>query len=609
MRCLVQLSGVRRPAVLCAALLLCTAASAHAQQETAVKAPTKPQPQTKPRECPLPDKDIEIVGKISEVCIPVSEESVTTIHVPAGVKVIRPRNSPIGADFLPLKRMIQVTVDEDTPHGMQEYAKLEGFDYTSTIYLVASPASVVTHTDFDIEHLTKKQAEARARAKAAAKKRTDGKTRRRVANLAIERKRLEIKLAHETSRRKKAEKGREKAEEAHRQSEEARKTAEESHRNSEEARKKAEEARKKAEKARDLALKDRDKERQERKKAEQKIARTQKAAHETTRYLLIEASRRRKEQQPTLEPETIDWVRIDNSQLLVRFQEAEWLGEHLAIPVDIANPDNRPIPLSTLQIIDESDNPLTSYVLDPVGLENSDKGIITTIHEGQQIQVIVAAEVATDVDTDSLRLRVAEYGRPPVAAQIPRYKLVPETQADKQRRLWGKQVILGPSASYGACWFASGLEDSNDLEAASCTSVGAYLVKGFHQYLALEVEAVGAWTGDAQFEDAESDLTRSAKLGRFTALGVARLAGGETVPYLRLGIGLQVASYDSAVSLGEAPDSDTDLTSFFAFGGGVHYRLGSHLLARFDISYSQALGELMHRSLEVGLRVGYGWNP
>lgn len=223
-----------------------------------------------------------------------------------------------------------------------------------------------------------------------------------------------------------------------------------------------------------------------------------------------------------------------------------------------------------------------------------------------------AVKAPTKAQTQSRLLRIAEYGSPPVAAQIPRYRLVPETQAEKQSRLWGNQFIVGPRVSYGACWFASGLEDDNGLEAASCTSVGAYFVKGFHQYFAFEVEAVGVWTGDARFEDAQGGLTRSATLGRFAAHGVARLAGGKTVPYVRMGAGVQGISYDSQVSMGgtstDGPDDSLEFTSFFTLGGGVQTRIGNNIIAGFAISYMSAI-DIDYRSLDVGIHIGYGWNP
>ena len=42
--------------------------------------------------------------------------------------------------------------------------------------------------------------------------------------------------------------------------------------------------------------------------------------------------------------------------------------------------------------------------------------------------------------------------------------------------------------------------DGDDLKPTGCTVLGIHVVKGFIESVAFEAEAVGSWTGNANFE-------------------------------------------------------------------------------------------------------------
>ena len=134
----------------------------------------------------------------------------------------------------------------------------------------------------------------------------------------------------------------------------------------------------------------------------------------------------------------------------------------------------------------------------------------------------------------------------PAESHTMRDRFMERIRQREARAARARQLIIGPSISYGACWLTDGLE-GDDLDATSCTVLGVRIVKGFFESVAFEAEAVGAWSSDAHFEGVmfngeQGDLARSVKLGRVTAGGLLRF-GDRTIPYFRLGLGVQGTSY------------------------------------------------------------------
>ena len=311
-----------------------------------------------------------------------------------------------------------------------------------------------------------------------------------------------------------------------------------------------------------------------------------------------------------------------DSALALSFDSATWEQDHYLVALTATGATSTPFRLASAQVTDSQANPLPSMVVRPAAPVDPSQGIITRIYQGQPETIVVAIHGAADVPKGGLRLVLSEpSGSRTVTAAIPRFEGIgyPETEEQERRRLekernqrWGKQVALGPRMTYGACWLTSGLDNNDELEAVGCTSVGAYFVKGFHEYFALEVEAFGGWTGTARFDDvtigeAAGDLTRSAQYGRIALHGVARFSGGKAAPYIRVGAGAQGVSYDPEFNAGEAPDTDLELRTFFALGGGINFRVGEHLVGGIVAAISSEGTEV--RALNAGLHLGYSWSP
>ena len=617
--------GIQTSIALCAVLALAQTTFA---QNTATKKPTSGAT-PKSSECPSPEATLEIVGDQTEFCIPVSKGEVVTLRYPPGAKVATPEISPIDMDPKKEKHLVRISVNEDSTLPVEESLTVEGPDYSATVYLRASQSLTVTRANFTIKYISPEHAKARTEASVARTEASEARTEANEANdhaaaseQAANRAKEQAIASDRAAAKEKARAGRYKKQrdvaykqrdEAYKQRDKANEQRDEANKQRDEAfkdRDKANEQRDEANKQRDEAFKDRDKANKGRDEAIRQRDEAQRVARENTRAMLIDAIRRRRDQPGALIPITEDeWVQIENSRLRVRYKDAFWLGEYLAFPADLATTSGGPFPLSHLGVELDTGEPLDSYVLEPVGFENTTKGIITTLREGKQAEVIVAAQVPPDIGPERLRLITAEHGRPPVAAQFPRYRLVPETQKQKQRRIWSKQVIVGPRVSYGACWLASGLDGDDSLESTSCKALSAYFAKGLHENFAAGAEVAVGWTGNALFEGEQSEVMRTAMHFRVTGYGDLRFGGGKTVPYLRLGVGAQATTYDVEFTGSVEPSSSSEVVPFLAFGGGIQVRLGKNFLGAAAVNATTVGGMEELSALEFGVQVGYGWNP
>ena len=165
----------------------------------------------------------------------------------------------------------------------------------------------------------------------------------------------------------------------------------------------------------------------------------------------------------------------------------------------------------------------------------------------------------------------------------------------KARKARETQLILGPRYAYGTCWLTGGI-DSETVETTSCQTFGVRLVKGITEMIAFELDAAGGWTGDADF----GASTRSANFGRVTGGGLLRF-GEWTIPYFRLGLGAQGASYKNS-------DEPLDVALMTYVGVGIERRIGEHVLLGVATSFEQQIGSDL-RSLSAAVYAGYGWNP
>lgn len=145
-----------------------------------------------------------------------------------------------------------------------------------------------------------------------------------------------------------------------------------------------------------------------------------------------------------------------------------------------------------------------------------------------------------------------------------------------------------------------------DVEFTRCTSVGAFATKGLHDVgfgslFAVGVEATYEWSDDARFDREPADITRKADMFRLVAHGDVRLSRGKSVPYLRLGGGLQYTNYG---------DGDSDFSGFYSLGGGFEYRLGDQFSIAAGAGYisaSSLTGGTSTGAVEVNVRAGYRW--
>ena len=539
----------------------------------------------------------------------------TTIEVPDNLYVWAPSHTQFKVEHKRKNHRISVTVKEDTHIGSAIAAKVFGPGYTASLVFVAFEPNKVTRNEFKAVHIGYREAWLQA----AAVKQCRADSSRQLAAATSEIKATRLRA---TNAERQAFLDRIRAVEAERDANVCKQEAEQAKNEVAVCRRQAirdQEDAKQARSERDKAKSERDKAEQERDKAVQERDKAVTEARETKRSMLIEGYRRTQSQRRTLLPTVEDWIAIEGTQLHLRYQVAHWIADHLAISVDIDNRQHRPYALAVIRVTDALGNPLPSFMLDPTGLENATTGLIKTIPEGSQGKVTIAVQVPPGVDADGLRLEIAEVGQPAVAAEIPRYYLTPETQKEKQRRLWAEQLVVSPRFSYGACWLADGLSGDDRLEATTCSNLGIgftfplFVADRGRWSMALDFEAIGGWTGNASFEGvdiggAEGELTRSAKLGRVAAHTVARLSGGPFVPYVRFGVGAQGANYDAQFSSGANPDASFDLTTFFTIGGGLQYRFGEHLTTGFDVAVVNSTDN-SYRTLDVSLTLGYGWNP
>ena len=164
-----------------------------------------------------------------------------------------------------------------------------------------------------------------------------------------------------------------------------------------------------------------------------------------------------------------------------------------------------------------------------------------------------------------------------------------------ERDKLGKLSSLGLRAAAGGCWLARSSE-ANQIDIVPCFTVGLRFGQGLTPLLAVEAEASGGWS--------ESDATRTASFGRVTAAAVLRL-GQSTIPYLRAGLGGQVARIDSANEAG----------ALLVLGGGVDKRLGQSIVVGAGLSFEndwKGLGtgeRLFGFSLALGAQLSYAWQP
>jgi hypothetical protein len=209
-----------------------------------------------------------------------------------------------------------------------------------------------------------------------------------------------------------------------------------------------------------------------------------------------------------------------------------------------------------------------------------------------------------------------------VTAEEPIWVWVPRREdelKEEQRRKAAERaaqgvVTLSLQGVYGAIWLGDGA-GLGKSDATSMKGLGVRAQYAFNRYIAVEGEAMGARTGNAQFSNVEyegtrGDLARRASLGRAQFGGVLRLSEGPYVPLLRLGVGLQGASHRGTLTTatGEVPGPDAfEFDLLWYIGAGLDARFGP-LVAGVTLG-GASLAQGDGRSFEAGMHLGYRWNP
>ena len=346
----------------------------------------------------------------------------------------------------------------------------------------------------------------------------------------------------------------------------------------------------------------------EREKAAMEEARRAKEAQERTLHqMLVTAAREvgQDQVQRLLPHEGASIVTADRLQ--VEFRQGDWKHGYLVFDTRVRVANGRPFGLGDAVVKTRDGQPLETRIVYPSVAENPGDGVYTTVYPGNPERISFAVKAPADIDTDDLVLHLTEHGsqKPPIPFVVPRYDdaavaiLIPVSAEEVQRREWAKQVVIGPRFSLGGCWLSSGLEGDDNLDATRCLAIGAYAYKGFHDYFTIGVEGLGAWSGDAEFDREPTDITRSAKVFQITGFADARFSRGKYVPYMRLGGGGLVVSYNDG--------SDTELMPFYSLGGGFLTRIGKHV--SIAAGGCMVAGNGQARSLQFDLRLGYGWEP
>jgi hypothetical protein len=93
------------------------------------------------------------------------------------------------------------------------------------------------------------------------------------------------------------------------------------------------------------------------------------------------------------------------------------------------------------------------------------------------------------------------------------------------------------------------------------------------------------------------------------AAGVIRF-GDRYVTSTRLGVGVQLASYDSTMNVGgmlmDGPGDGIEVDGLWSVGAGFDARLGEHWILGAAGTFARMFGNGA-RSLEGGLHLSYGW--
>ncbi|MEM9490133.1 MAG: hypothetical protein AAGC55_13375, partial [Myxococcota bacterium] len=303
-----------------------------------------------------------------------------------------------------------------------------------------------------------------------------------------------------------------------------------------------------------------------------------------------------------LTPIATDKAQVQRQPLSIRFADADWNGAFFLVSFKLEVPSGRPYRLAEARVTRIDGSPLPSEVSYPSPYEQSQSGLIAEVTSRKAVDLVIAVNLDGGESPTDLVLHLSEpEGDRLVTAEIPRYgRLRPigpkeeaRIQAEEARQRRGKQMLVSVQGFYGAYFMRDGV-GQGETEVTTLSGLGVRVTQGFIPEFALEAELVVGATGSARWDDIAIDdvtgeLTREAWLGRAMVSAVGRM--GDTInPYLRIGLGTQLAGHDAQFSAGANPDSSTEFTAFINFGGGVDARLGESLVLGAALHFDSGLG-------------------
>ncbi|MEM9492152.1 MAG: hypothetical protein AAGC55_23600 [Myxococcota bacterium] len=334
---------------------------------------------------------------------------------------------------------------------------------------------------------------------------------------------------------------------------------------------------------------------------------------------------------PTLMPMPEDAKVASDGTLTLEFTQARWNGAFFLLSIQLTIPHGRPYRLADSRIVSSDGNAVPAEISFTRTDSPPPDGLLAQVESGAPVTLVIAADLTGKDSTDGLTLHLSEPdGRRPVTAPIPDYRdgrilwpIGPKEKAriqaeeerqrlEKERQRRGKQMIVSVQGFYGAYFMRDGV-GQGETEVTSMSGLGVRVTQGFIPEFALEAELAAGTTGSAQWDDIAIDgvtgeLTREAWLGRAMVSAVGRM-DDKVNPYIRIGIGVQVAGHDAEFSAGTDPGSKTEFTYFLGFGGGGDLRMAENFIlgAALNFTPGQESEAVFRSSFQAGLHLAYAW--
>lgn len=315
----------------------------------------------------------------------------------------------------------------------------------------------------------------------------------------------------------------------------------------------------------------------------------------------------------------LEHVRVDESaELSLMVASATWVGEKLLLTVDLGNDSSQPFRADDVVVHDRDEKSHAARVM--AMFPEPDPAAEPLIAPKRDARLVVAVDDAMKGDFSAVRLefRDAVTNRA-VWVAVDEYQhrnpfMVPVSREEIARRRRARQTTVSVRGLFGGFWTTAG-GDLGGLDGTTMGGFGVRVTKGFFQNLAFEVDAVGGRSGDANFSGMSwsgmtGDVVRRATFGRLQGSGVLRF-GDQYVGSMRVGLGIQLASYDSTFTTGggpmDGPGDGFEVDGVASVGGGLDVRLGKHATVGVGLAFTQ-LWRTGSSALEAGLHFGYGWN-